>query len=272
VDGVSLWRHEVPAERGVYFESYHGYLSYGWSPLAGWADRQGKYIHSPEPELYLPETDRKEGHNELAQHPEAGERYRARMAELAAQPRLPMDDSATSDELLADLAALGYATAAVRAVEVPDPLTPSDLPAPATRVEEYQSFLEAQKLMEERRLKEAVRVLEVIVVDNPRHVSALDKLGLAFVIVQGWDPAIVLLEQRLALAEGSSATYNNLALAYEHTGKLEEALEMLERARELSPSGATSRANMARVLEKLGRTEEARELLEDQAAPSTPLE
>ena len=42
----------VPDDRGVYFESYSGFLNYGWSPLAGWTDRAGKYLHSSRPELY----------------------------------------------------------------------------------------------------------------------------------------------------------------------------------------------------------------------------
>ena len=262
-DGLSLWRRPAPSDRGVYFESYHGYLSYGWAPLSGWADAAGKYIHSPEPELYLPAEDRMERRNLAGEQPERVELYRRHIAEVAALPALPADDSATSEELLADLAALGYATAAVRATDLPGPLEDTDRPAPSTRLDEYKRYLEAQQMMEERRLREAVRVLEVIVTENPRHVSALDKLGLCFVIVQGWDPAIVLFEQRLAVAEGAPSTYVNLALAYEHTGQLARAAEKLERALELSPSNETARGSYARVLTKLGRADEAAAYLED---------
>ena len=31
--------------RGVYFESYRGYLRFGWGPLAGWVDARAKYVH-----------------------------------------------------------------------------------------------------------------------------------------------------------------------------------------------------------------------------------
>ena len=44
VDGTSLVA-ELPADRGVYFESFHGYLNYNWAPLSGWVDEGGKYIH-----------------------------------------------------------------------------------------------------------------------------------------------------------------------------------------------------------------------------------
>ena len=47
----------VPEDRGVYMESYTGYLNFGWSPLAGWVDQRGKYLHSSKPELYDLDAD-----------------------------------------------------------------------------------------------------------------------------------------------------------------------------------------------------------------------
>ena len=44
LDGVDLFAPDVPLDRGVYLESYSGYLNHGWSPLAGWVDARGKYL------------------------------------------------------------------------------------------------------------------------------------------------------------------------------------------------------------------------------------
>ncbi len=263
IDGISLWRRDAPADRGVYFESYHGYLTYGWAPLCGWADAAGKYIHSPAPELYVPSEDRMERRNRLPGEAQRAERYRRAIAAVAARPALPRDERAsTSEEALAALAELGYTIAATRAVELPGPLDDTGRPAPASRTDELRLFLQAQQLAEERRVDEAAVLLEQVLAENPRHIAALDKLGLCLVIGQRWEPAIEVLERRLALAEGPPSTCTNLALAYEHTGEFETARRHLVRSLELDPTGRTTRENLARVLSKLGRHDEARALLE----------
>jgi len=258
IDGISLWRRDSPAERGVYFESYHGYLNYGWAPLAGWADAAGKYIHSPEPELYVTSEDRMERRNTLPAAAERARDYRSAMAEVAARPVLPQErDVSTTEETLAALRELGYATAAPRAVELPGPLEATGRPAPASRGDELRLFLRAQQMAEERHVGEAAVLLAQILEDNPLHLAALDKLGLCLVIGQRWESAIETLERRLALAEGPPSTYTNLALAYEQTGNLEAALGHLQRSLELDPSGGTTRENLVRVLTRMGRHEQA---------------
>ena len=92
-----------------------------------------------------------------------------------------------------------------------------------------------------------MQLLDALVQANPLHVAALDRLGLCFVLVEGWPEAIEILEQRLATAEGPGSTYVNLALAYEHTDRLEQAAAALERALELSPSSAAATRNLTRV-------------------------
>src|SRR5262249_36233677 len=52
-DGRSLLtpraQEEHGEERGLYFESYAGFLAFGWSPIAGWIDARGKYVHCSRP-------------------------------------------------------------------------------------------------------------------------------------------------------------------------------------------------------------------------------
>jgi arylsulfatase A-like enzyme len=262
IDGVDLWRARAPDGRGGYFESYHGYLTYGWAQLAGWADADGKYIHGPAPELYLVSEDRRETRNLLAApgsgpaapHSAAGhaEGYRRSIAEVAARPALePEDFEDPSAERLEAIAALGYATAAPRAVELPGPLELGQRPAPATRREELVRFLQAQQLLDTRRPDEAAPLLRQILADNPGHLAALEKLGLAGLMQGDWNGAIEAFERRLALADGITATFVNLAFACEQVGRLEEARAHLERALELDPEEPTARANLERVRARL---------------------
>ena len=269
VDGLSLWRRRVPEARGVYFESYHGYYTYGWAPLSGWADAEAKYIHSGAPELYEPDVDRTEGNNVYAERPERAERYRAGIASVAAAPALePEAFEGSSAERLRAIAALGYATGAPGGDEdLPGPLEPSDRPIPAHMGQELLVFLEAQSLVDQRKLPDAGRLLEQIVQRNPGHLAALEKLGLVHVMLGSWPRAIAVFERRLSLASAPTATHVNLALAYENVGRLEDAARHLVLALEQDPEEPTARINIARVLNGLGRADEARAYLETGRAP-----
>jgi hypothetical protein len=66
IDGTSLWSGDPPGERGVYFESYMGYLELATSPLAGWLDGSGKYLESSAPEFYRLASDPLEATSDLA--------------------------------------------------------------------------------------------------------------------------------------------------------------------------------------------------------------
>jgi tetratricopeptide (TPR) repeat protein len=115
LDGLSLYSGELDPARGVYFESYEGYLTFGWSPIAGWATRAGKYVHSPAPELYLVETDPNEAHNVVAEHADALAGYRAGLARVAAEPALPgAEVGGDAEGLMRELRALGYSGAGPR--------------------------------------------------------------------------------------------------------------------------------------------------------------
>jgi arylsulfatase A-like enzyme len=253
IDGHDLWRASVPAGRGVYFESYHGYLTYGWAPLAGWADAAGKYIHGPEPELYSPASDRLERRNEFAADPARAEPYRGAIAALARHPKLaPEGFAGGAAEREAALAALGYAAAAASTAELPSPLDDTGLPSPPGRRAELRSFLEAQQLVEQGDVGAALPLLEGILAENPRHQAALEKLGLARVMRGDWGPAIEVLERRLALGPANPSTHVNLALALESRGHLERAVRHLEQALELDPEEPTARHNLERVRSRLG--------------------
>ncbi|MCZ6599113.1 MAG: sulfatase, partial [Planctomycetota bacterium] len=118
VDGVSLHRRRAPPDRGVYYESYYGFFSYGWSPLAGWADARGRYLHSSAPEYYAL-TDEEERVDLIAEQDEL-ERYRRAIDSIAGRSRLTRDANDTAAaHVLAQLQRLGYTGAAAGADGIP---------------------------------------------------------------------------------------------------------------------------------------------------------
>ena len=86
IDGIDLLARPIPPERAVYFECLSGFLHLGWSPLVGWADARTKYIHSSEPELYLPDLWPDERVNRIHERSaEECDLFRARLEELASR-------------------------------------------------------------------------------------------------------------------------------------------------------------------------------------------
>jgi hypothetical protein len=140
-------------DRGVYFESYRGYLHFGWSPLAGWVDAKAKYIHSSTPELYVPRTFADERVNQYSSYAEEVlDRYRVRLAAVGALR--PLDG----------------------AVELPGPLAETGRPSPHARAAELQRYELAVRRAERGEREAAVRDLVAIAEANRANVAALELL------------------------------------------------------------------------------------------------
>jgi tetratricopeptide (TPR) repeat protein len=248
VDGLSLHRRAVPRERGVYFECYAGWLDYGWSPLAGWLDRDGKYLASSAPELYDLEGDPGETRNLLPAREDERARYERSIAELAARPALPPPDAAPiPGELARRLEELGYAGAGAGIGAIPGPLERLDLPSPAERTAELHALLQATALVADRAFEEATSVLEGIVRSNPRNRRALDQLGFALLQLGRHEEARASLERRLALGSPRAETHLNLALALAGLERKEAALAHLRAALALDPGHELAGAELERL-------------------------
>jgi tetratricopeptide (TPR) repeat protein len=174
IDGRDL-RAPLAPDRGLYFESFYGYLNYGWSPLSGWVDSSGKYIHSASPEFYEPASDAAEEINLYAPEDPRSVRARAAIEQLLRKPAL----SISTDNLGAqpDITALGYAGAASASVEIPHPLAATELPAPGERRDELSRMNRALSLVDEGKRDEAITELERITAENPRNARAHQSLG-----------------------------------------------------------------------------------------------
>ncbi|MEW6073871.1 MAG: sulfatase/phosphatase domain-containing protein [Planctomycetota bacterium] len=145
VDGQSLYRRTVPADRGVYFETYDSFLGFGYSPLLGWMDARGKYLHSNRPELYDLASDPLEVTNLAAERPDLVAAYSGELRALEARPAArPSAGSGLSAEMRGALQAVGYVGAlGGKRADFPafDDLADLDLPSPAIATEIHQATL-----------------------------------------------------------------------------------------------------------------------------------
>ncbi len=249
---------------GVYFESYFGTKSFGWSPLAGWTDGQRKYVHSSAPELYDLASDPGENHSVLAAHPDQAAALRARIAELGARARLertPLDPG--QENLQREIERLGYAGTGTDADEEDlEPLAPCTSPSPHRLTAAYADYMEGRRLFEEQGSRErAVALLERAVGANPENHKAWFTLGLARQDLARFEGAAEAFARVLDMPGGERIPAQlNLAVCLYNLGQRDEALSELERALSdtAGPPGALEL--LLRLLEESGRVVEAQQV------------
>jgi arylsulfatase A-like enzyme len=251
IDGRALAGGDVPAQRGVYFESWNGYLNYGFSPLVGWYADGQKYLHSVRPELYEVLVDPQELRDRAAARPDAVAALRQALAgALAAAPVATAGAEPLDPDLLAQIQALGYAGAGDAGADLPDPLAACELPAPQARVSEMLATTEAI-VVAAVDAASATERLRALVAENPRNVSAVGMLGGLLLEQQRYEDAIDVLTGLLARGHDRYLTHDHLGHAYESLDRDAEALRHYRRALALLPGDPVSSRNVARVEARL---------------------
>ena len=91
---------------GVYVETRHTELFYGWASLYGYRTARWKYVRAPRPELYDLAADPGEAHNVLAQRPDVVAELSARLDAVLAD-EVPVEEK-IDDTVLEKLQGLGY--------------------------------------------------------------------------------------------------------------------------------------------------------------------
>jgi arylsulfatase A-like enzyme/Tfp pilus assembly protein PilF len=263
LDGTSLLRGAVPEDRGVYFESYCGYLNFDWSPLSGFADRRGKYLHSSKPQFFDTNQDPQEKTDLIAERGADLERYRQGIAAVARRPVLPRSDPAMIDDAMqAQIQALGYAGAGDPTAELPGPLDAVDKPSPQERTKELRTIQRATVAAEEKRVGEAIELLREVIGENPRNMFALDLLAKHLIDENRVAEATDVLRRRHALGTARLTSYLNLARCLESQGDFAGAAEQFGRAFEMRSDSAELCADLVRTLELAGHADEARAIRE----------
>ncbi|HED63935.1 MAG TPA: tetratricopeptide repeat protein [Planctomycetes bacterium] len=258
-DGVDLFRRRVPEDRGVYFETYFGYISFGWSPLCGWVDSRGKYVHASTQEFYFP-ADRGEETN-VIDEVETRDQEGA-IAELSRRSRLEQPGLGGEDRSLqAQIEKLGYAGAGTEFFRLPDPLDSSDRASPHTRAASLAGFLKAQSFVRRGQVNEAIRTLREVMEGDPSNHTAQHLLAQCLMQAGRFHAAIDANRRAIELREGEwVAPYLDMALCYEQLGRPEDAIASYERAFAFGAGPAAAKERWISLLESVGRSAEAASL------------
>jgi arylsulfatase A-like enzyme len=251
LDGRSLLR-ALDERRGAYFESYYGFLNFGWHPLAGWVDAHGKYVHAPQPLYFELASDAGEEHDLFAQRKTRVEEMRTAIAAVGAASVVARDAEGIDPELKRALQGVGYAAFANEGTSVPAPLDELPLPDPNASTEELATFQRAQGLLHEEKYPEAERLLRALVAAHPGNHFAWDRLALSLMRQNRHKEALTALERVLKDAPGNADTWNYLGACQLVVGDPEKALAAFTRALELDPNHVQALKGLVHLMESAG--------------------
>jgi arylsulfatase A-like enzyme/Tfp pilus assembly protein PilF len=257
VDGVSLFRRAAPTERGVYAESYYGYLHFGWSPITTWARSNGKYIHSPRPEWFDAATDTGERKNLFGSPGIDVAPAKSAIAAVVARPALANGGARVNSGLTRAVEALGYAGGSDGRMDLPHPLAPSDRPSPHACAEELDRIGRAQILIKQRNYDAAIVLLNEIVAANAGNAAALDLLAFALIETGHCDRAVDVLRKVAGSQSARAQTHVALGHCLHLQGHATEAEAEFRAALALDANNTTALEHLAEVLEERGAADEA---------------
>jgi arylsulfatase A-like enzyme/Tfp pilus assembly protein PilF len=233
IDGVDLLDEDARDERGVYLESYRGFLWYGWHPLCGWADASGKLIQGHEARFFDLDADPGEERDLAGGKAAALEPYRRALAALGAAPVLAPDAEELDPTLRAALLELGHAAAATVASSVPKPGALLSLPDPHDRVDELRQLADAIASLDGGRYAEAEPALQTLLRTNPHHRRAWELLALCRLRANRGRDAVEPLEHVLGGGPVTADTWVLLGKSYIVGGDDEKAVAAFAHALEL---------------------------------------
>ena len=262
IDGESFHADPVPADRGVYFESYYGYVSFGWSQTAGWVDAKGKLVVSSSPQFFDVRDD--PGETRDLYEPDSGRigPYVEALRRIQERPALKRDklEGLTEADRAAVLA-LGYGDMGDAGAELPAPLDPVDRPAPHERVEEWRVIDDCfGKAMTGERDQAIEQLFELAETTPNPHV--LNYLARFLSVEKRQDEAAEVMLQLLALdpilpSKNEAWIRNYLGYWYQGRGDWETALEYYKEAMALDPGVRRHVMDVVRALRELGHDDEA---------------
>ena len=125
---------------------------------------------------------------------------------------------------------------------------------------EAELFARAAEAWQQGRPEAATQLLHALLEDNPRHVTALNTLGLIAIGARESEEALAYFERAAAADPTAPGIWFNHFQALEATGDQPRGLDSLDRALAIDPYFVPALIRKAEVLERLGRRAEAADL------------
>ena len=238
--GGQLQAHGLLETQGLsdevaYSETFYPFSSFGWSPLHALETSRFHYIEAPQPELYDLNVDPEEKDNVAAQQTATVAVLKDKLrALLGNHPFSPGKGSGTglTPDALEKLRALGYV--AYHSPVSADALA-SGLADPKSKLEEFNTVLEAEDALERHDDERAVAVLQKVQLQDPNLYVIPFLLGETAVRREKWGEAADQLLRCLKLNPNFDSAMTGLARALAKLGRVDEAKDWLRKAVEINP-------------------------------------
>ncbi len=107
------------------------------------------------------------------------------------------------------------------------------------------------------RVREALRLYEVILANEPEHPHALNFAGVAHAQMGNGRRAIELLRKAIDVQPGNPQAHRNLGITLRDEGRLDEAAHALRRVIDILPESAEGYNELGIVLRRAGKLEQA---------------
>lgn len=282
--------------RPLYAESEYTLRAYGWAPLRSIVSGQWKYVDAPQRELYDRAADPGETKNLIHEKLDVADELRERLVQMTsafeARETAAAVPSADASDLLSSL---GY-------VAAPTGDEDSSLPRrdPKEMIATYNRYIEAQKLLDGQKLRDALPLLEAIVKESPESDEFHLNLGKIYMQLgrlldaekafalslrrnandpfKLWllgeslrrqnklDAAAKCLVKAVEILPSLSEGHRSLGMISLERNQPEAALAAYRRAVEADPKSAAALADLTNVCLQQRRFEEALPLLEKSIA------
>ncbi|MCU0286812.1 MAG: sulfatase-like hydrolase/transferase [Acidobacteria bacterium] len=223
-----LFGNDDRKRNDAYTETYYPRFHYGWSELkAIYYNKNWKYILAPKQELYNLQQDAHEKENLALKESVEARRARDRLQEFSAEKsqnarkvgemlKLDKDD-------LQKLAALGYFTNTV------DTSNKTELADPKGKVVVFNNLASATKFMQEKKIGEAIKILETVIAENPQIVDGILQLGNAYTENKMHKEALACFYRVLDKKPDYQAAMINVINSLIRLGQLDKGIEEIQR-------------------------------------------
>ncbi|HOJ62466.1 MAG TPA: tetratricopeptide repeat protein, partial [bacterium] len=238
-------------------------LTYNWSPLYALRDREWKYIHAPQPELYHLATDPGERINLLntatAPLREMQDTLETRLIALA-QSKTHMASQLITPDRMEVLHALGYAAGGV----VPGTLGPNTpLPDPKSKISVYLRNDQGLAAMAKGFTPQAIDIFKEAIFEDPNNPTSYFNLGIAYSQLERWDEAVQYTQKALELSPQSHLIHIQLARVFQMAGQKDKARTLLKAIIQDNPQAAEAHYQLGIMALQDNRFEDAIRHFED---------
>jgi arylsulfatase A-like enzyme/Flp pilus assembly protein TadD len=242
-------------DRAAYAETEYPHRAFGWSSLR--ALRTGKYLYirAPQAELYNLTSDPQEKQNLAPSSKAVADTLAAQLEDVRKKTSQTLLELAKPDpEQVEKLQALGYVASDTSNSKTGSTDSGID---PKSKIEVSNLLHDAMLDVEDARYREAVPLLDRVLVEQPGMPIAEMQLGIAHARLRNYADALPHLEKAVKVLPDSGMGHYELGLARFETGDWKAAAPEFEAAVAKAPRWADAHFSLASVYARIDRVPEA---------------